>query len=844
MRRIHIAKRLALGVALAGIWSPQVWAQADQPEAEEANVGNDIIVSARRKDESVQDVPMTVNVVTDQKLKDLNLFNGSDLVNVAPGLTFAPTIPGNTPTLALRGAAKGDAAGRQDPTVQTYLNEAPVTEVLIAEALYDIGQVEVLRGPQGTLRGRPSATGAITVTTKRPNLTKVEGAVSASVSTLNQFRGEAALNVPLVQDVLAVRVAGVVDRNENDGVRSLFFPDKPYQRMHSWRVSARFKPSDVLDVNVMYQDFKSTRATLNQVAGNGYAGPLRPAQGITAGYNGPVISPFDRLSLSDNPAIRYLNHKNLIGSIVLDLESHKISYVGQYNTTNNQNYGGGNGVHLLPIPQPQPNPRSLNGKSKLITQELRIESVGNSFWDYGVGLYYEKTTSDNLVDAFFPANLGILGNPASMSIGQYNYNYQPILRGNFPVNWRNQAIFFNSTFHITPKTDLFVGARYVDYKQDSDGYFNVLAGIAATGIPTAFGLCNGTTNLPLDPPDLPLHFASTLIPGQCDKTTPAFVLTPSRPQASKENAWVYNASLTHRFTDDITAYASYGHSWRPRTNNLNLVSNDVRITQFGTTRSETSNNYEVGLKMAFLDRKLTVNVAAFLQVYNDFITAAPSVYYLDTTTATTKLVNTTLAVNADAKSAGFDLELAYRPSRQFSISGNVNYSHGRLSNANIPCNDSDNNGIPDVGVIPTIASFGTDLIKYCNSNTAMSFQPDWRATMQAEYNLPVADQVDAYVRTLVNYTPSNRFAPFGFTSKAYTLVNLFLGVRDDEGKWDVGVYSRNLFNTTQIVAQGIADVPVDTSFAFLGIPTSTSSGYRSFGLTQRREFGLTARYSF
>ena len=218
-----------------------------------------------------------------------------------------------------------------------------------------------------------------------------------------------------------------------------------------------------------------------------------------------------------------------------------------------------------------------------------------------------------------------------MTLAAYNFNYQTILRGNFPVNWRNQAIFFNSTFHITPKTDLFVGARYVDYKQDSDGYYNVLAGISATGFPTIF--CNGTTNPPFDPADTPGFFASTFIPGQCDKLTPPFVLTPSRPLASKENAWVYNASLTHRFTDDITAYASYGHSWRPRTNNLNLLSNDARITQFATTRSETSNNYEAGLKMAFLDRKLTVNVAAFLQVYNDFITAAPSVVYLDTASA-------------------------------------------------------------------------------------------------------------------------------------------------------------------------------------------------------------------
>ena len=100
------------------------------------------------------------------------------------------------------------------------------------------------------------------------------------------------------------------------------------------------------------------------------------------------------------------------------------------------------------------------------------------------------------------------------------------------------------------------------------------------------------------------------------------------------------------------------------------------------------------------------------------------------------------------------------------------------------------------------------------------------------------------MRTLVNYTPSNRFAPNGFTSKAYTLVNLFLGVRGNEGKWDVGAYSRNLFNTTQIVSQGIADTQVDAPLAYLGVPPSTSSGYRSYGLTPRREFGITARYSF
>ncbi len=90
------------------------------------------------------------------------------------------------------------------------MNEAPVSEVLVAEALYDIGQVELLRGPQGTLRGRPSATGAITVTTRRPNFSKLEGYVSLAASTIGQARAEGAINFPVVRDVLAVRVAGEI----------------------------------------------------------------------------------------------------------------------------------------------------------------------------------------------------------------------------------------------------------------------------------------------------------------------------------------------------------------------------------------------------------------------------------------------------------------------------------------------------------------------------------------------------------------------------------------------------------------------------------------------------------
>ena len=249
--------------------------------------------------------------------------------------------------------------------------------------------------------------------------------------------------------------------------------------------------------------------------------------------------------------------------------------------------------------------------------------------------------------------------------------------------------------------------------------------------------------------------------------------------------------------------------------------------------------------MRLLDRKMTVNLAAFYQDYSGYIFGALGVPYINNTAATPSVATAaSLSVNADGKVKGFDIELAYRPNRQFSISANVNYARGRLSNALIPCNDSDANGIPDNGVA-TVASFGTEAVRYCRSSAALAYQSDWNASFQAEYNHPVFSNTDAYIRTLVNYTPTNNFAPGGFTADSYGLLNLFIGLRSSDGKWDIGGYARNLTNTKKLVGQGVSDIATPTEAqAVTALGLAKSSGYRSVTLTPRREFGMTARFSW
>jgi iron complex outermembrane receptor protein len=602
----------------------------------------------------------------------------------------------------------------------------------------------------------------------------------------------------------------------------------------------RYKPIAKLEVNVLYQDFKSDRGTWLQVAGTGYQGPSTPPAGVAAvpaNFNGPAISPFDRQSVISTIGIRNEHHQNLIGEFDLDLGSYHLGYVGQYTKTRNRNNGSGDVGHVDPIALP--GLQSLDGRSVLRTHELRVETTGDRFWDYGAGLYYESTNSQNLVESFATFLPGTWGNPrGARSLANFNLNYNLILTGNFPTSWENKAIYANSTWHLTPRTELFAGLRYINYTQSSDQIGTLSSGLTATGLPVAF--CGLIPSQGAGP-----AFPSTIIPGQCDVALPARTLFTSNPLVGSFKPSVYSASLTHHFTDDLTAYVSYGHSWRAGTNNLNLSSTDPRIVAFFTTRPETSENYEAGVKTQLLDRKLTLNVAAFYQVYKDYQYSSLGVPYINNTGAALSVATAaSLAVNADGKVQGIDFELAYQPNRHFSISGSFNYARGRLSNALVPCNDSNFDGIPDSGVA-TVAGFQAAgaAVAYCRSSDALARQADWNASVQSEYNMPVSGNTDAYIRALGTYTPSTPFAPTGLTTDSYALINLYLGARGHDGRWDVGGYARNLTNTEKLLTQGASPIgtPADAQTA-LGLASST--GYRIVSVTPRREFGVTLRYSW
>ena len=272
---------------------------APGPSTEPSDALSEIIVTARRKEELLIDVPETVDVVTAETVQKLNILNFQDMQSIVPGLTMNADPGGLNDTVSMRGVTYTIYSQDVLPTVALYLNDTSAKPQVLFQSLYDVGQIEVLRGPQGTLHGDSAPSGAITLTTRRPDLSQFGGYVDVtgySEDALHgpgAFDGQAAVNLPIIKDMLAVRLAGVSEDNHADLVRSVFSPQSPYSHTRSERATVTFQPTDAFSATVMYQHLEERIRTFNQVIGAGsfggtFAAPL-PFPGFPFAYSAPAV---------------------------------------------------------------------------------------------------------------------------------------------------------------------------------------------------------------------------------------------------------------------------------------------------------------------------------------------------------------------------------------------------------------------------------------------------------------------------------------------------------------------------------------------------------------------------
>ena len=326
-------------------------AAAPTPAAESATLG-EIVVTARRRAESLQEVPQTVNAVTSDTLQKLNIRQFQDVQSVVPGLQLTPSVTGYQNSAARRGINFDVTSGSQ-PSVAFYLNDAPVQLPFIYQSMFDIGQVEGRKGPQGTTRGISAPSGAITVTTHKPDLSQFGGYADVTLTDLEGRNAQFAINAPIVKDVLAARIAGVIDSNTGNGVSSLHNNLKPRNVTDALRASVSFEPSDAFNATVVYQHLDQQSTNFTQVSGTG-PGSFTLAGVTYPGSVNPPLSPEDRASVQDAPnSIR--NHFDIVTAQVDSrIFGQHLSYVGSYqvehihNLVEGGNPSAGDTANLLP----------------------------------------------------------------------------------------------------------------------------------------------------------------------------------------------------------------------------------------------------------------------------------------------------------------------------------------------------------------------------------------------------------------------------------------------------------------------------------------------------------------
>ncbi|TCM20737.1 iron complex outermembrane receptor protein [Novosphingobium sp. PhB165] len=754
----------------------------DAPKEATVYSTEDIIVTARRRQESLQDVPQTVNAVTTEAIEKLNLQNFKDIQNVVPGLQLAGGVTGSDSKFSLRGVTFDTLAGSTSPTVQFYINEASADSNLVFQSMFDVGQIEVLRGPQGTLRGRSAPSGAITLTTKGADLSEVGGYVNMTGTTRGNINVNGAVGVPLIDGVLGIRLAGLVDHNELDSVTSVNNGADPFGKTEAMRASLRFEPTDTIGVSVMYQHMDAKYRSFQQV--DGFSNPF-PMLGLPAG--GPVISGSDRLAVSDFSRNSKLKFDLVTANADWGFAGQKLSYVGGYSKQTLNTYTPQDPYNVFPgfdsyqAIAPAGN-ETWRHELRLASEE-RIAGI----FDYTIGAYYEhqKGSAIGVVDPSTPlSNIGTLLSQKVIS--------------------REVSFFGTVTAHITDRTELTGGARHIDIKQTASEPFDSVPGEGNS-------LCLTPSNFCL----------------------PGFAQT----QPIKDTHWVWNASLSHRLSDDFLIYGNAGTSYRPPFSVVILSPLEVPGFQSASDLHfkppEKSLGFEVGFKASFLDKRAHLNVAAFYQKFDNHNFLIEDIYFDDFAQGMVTRQDFTADANAIVK--GIEADASFLITPRWNVSAGFSYAKGTVDNDYVPCNDSNFDGIPDNGV-PTAADFAAAgvLVARCKSNQSISTAPRWTLSVQSEYSHPVSNSVDGFIRGLFNYYPENPYRNEGVVIDNYSLLNVYAGIRSPDNAWEISLYSKNALNTSQVLSRG----QVAPVFGFIPV------NYRPISYTPRREFGLNVRYSF
>jgi iron complex outermembrane recepter protein len=780
----------AVGSALA-LAAGLVLTPSSQVRAAEAAEGGmdlgEVIVTARLRAENAQAVPGALSVVGEKLLSVTQTYNFTQLSQLVPSVNYNSPNPRNT-ALTIRGLGSSVLAIAQandglEPGVGFYVDQ--IYHARPATAAYDfldVERVEVLRGPQGTLFGKNTTAGAVSITTEAPSFTP-EALAEVSYGDYDFWQGKATVSGPVIGDEVAARLSVVGlkrngfitnvkfgGRDNNAGTGSvhgqiLIRPSSTF----SLRLSGDF---NVFDSKCCTQVFVRVGQSLRS------ASQQYPSLAAGVGYAPPSLNPYDRLTDID-AAVKVDTNEGGVSAIAdWDLGPATLTSVSawrqwNWDAANDRDYTG------LPIQLLQHIPSRQNQYS----QELRIASGGEHVIDYVAGLYFfNQVITGRPITQYGPlATYWLLG-PAPAFPANLLDGYTTDGRTRFESS--SYAAFGEANWHVTRKLKLTAGLRYTDEEKYGKYSAIVFGGLSA-------------------------------VSAALQKAK----LSILRPQAYSarvsDGSLAGRAVIAYDLTRSVMAYASYANTSKSSGINMSglpLTPANQPALATAVIKPEKNQTAEIGVKSQWLDNRLQINADYFYTTIHDFQTNV-----VDTGPGALRGY---LANIDQVRVQGVELDSQFILDSHLSVHASAAFTDGRyISYKDGPC------PLERIGNSTTVCDL---------SGRPLSNLPKTVWTLGGEYKHGLALGAldgEAYLHAEATFRSDIYGDPTDSrytVIKGYSLVNATLGYRSNSW-WEASVWAHNLFDENYL-----QNVTIQAGNS--GLIVGTPGDPRTFGVTLRARY--------
>lgn len=705
---------------------------------------DEIIVTAQRRAQNLQEVPVAVSAFNSDALKDMGATSVDQVGALIPNVQVQNDKGGGAPTWVIRGVALFDFNANNNPATAIYVDDIyQSSSVMGGGSMYDLERVEVLKGPQGGLYGRNTTGGAVKVISRRPELGASDGYFSADYGRWNEYRLEAAQALP-VSDTIALRVAATQDGGsgwQRTAAASGRYgaPDRT-----SGRVQLLFQPNDrlsgVLKLYATRDQSETTLATATSAydANGNFCAPIQAGRvdnatclnfaqfnNLITGSKGALSSALtsdDGRRVISSPINRLDNHE-WGGALTLDydLDDVKVTSITGASRFGFQQIFDYDATNLRLMDQ------NDTATIRQLSQELRLTSTGDGplKWLAGAAYSYNSYHGHRIAD--LRDNVAIVG----LSFA--------------PLGVQQQNAFINVRYRQA--TDYAALYGQADYAVNDR--LNISGSLRYSYEETRYR--DGTFYFPQDNVTLLKNLNSTY---------------------KLDDHWSGKVSADYKLDETVMAYAAIARGYKSGGVFGGFPQEPADVSPY---KEEIVWSYEAGLKSTWLNRKLLVNLTAFHYDHQDLqaLTTLPS-------TLTPGQFIFRLTNVGDARHDGLELETVLRPIAGLTLQGSVGYMDAKVTDSN-----------------KQIFSFSSVPINW--EGRRIDFAPRWSGNLSVSYDWDMTADLAAGISLDYNFRSQRVKADFPLdqalrNQDGYGVLNGRISLSSNDDGWTTAVWGRNLTN--------------------------------------------------